>query len=174
MESKIDYLYSSINDKKPPHGMGALTFCKRQNYSVGYPCMDRTTAFGLTKIALHAEEDAIRQLYPEYAKYFNRILCKKMKFKSKKKIDLIVMKLNKSNDFTNSKCCSVCYSIMKAFSIRNVYYYNEGGELTKEKISEFKPDYHSSGFEYFFTICGKTNNNVMYIIKNKTALHLAH
>ncbi len=168
----IDNLTSYLEnnkDTKSKYNMCAATFTNKI-LTYGSPNHNRSTSFGLNKIALHAEEEAIRQLYPEYAKYFRRILCGKMLFKGKKKVDIIVIKLN-NNNYTNSKCCSVCYSIMKAFSIRNVYYFNEFGKLIKEKINLFKPDYESSGYEYLMQIDLKSNNNIIYIIKNKINLN---
>lgn len=172
---ELHYLLKNKNkdiDIKQKYNMGAAIFNNKGIMAIGEPSFDRSSAFGMNKVAMHAEEEACRKVYSRYAKYFGRIITGKMKFTGNKKTDLIVMKINKSDQFTNSKCCSVCYSIMKAFSIRNIYYYNELGELVKEKINDFKPDYSSSGFDYYFTLIKgyDIKNNIMFIINNKLKL----
>ena len=98
--------------------MCAATFTNKI-LTYGSPNHNRSTSFGLNKIALHAEEEAIRQLYPEYAKYFRRILCGKMLFKGKKKVDIIVIKLN-NNNYTNSVLNgSICITAVSIYFFNN-------------------------------------------------------
>jgi len=162
LDSLISKLKSNTNNT---NNMCAATFNNKKILTYGYSDFNRSTAFGINKFGLHAEEDAIRKLYSKYAKYFARIICGKMKFKTKKNIDLVVIKINNEGEFTNSKCCIVCYSIMKAFNIRNIYYFKDN-KLIKDKLTHFNPDYISSGYDFYLSAHNITNNNLLYVIKN--------
>ena len=144
----------------------AATISNGKILTIGLQDFNRSKGFGITKIAEHAEEQAIRKLYSKYARYFKRIMCKKMEFKTNKKIDIIVIRINNKNELLNSKCCSVCLKIMQAYNIRNIYYSNDKGVIVKEKIKIMIPEYNSSGAVYLLEIMkkNKTNNNIMFII----------
>jgi|LakMenE18May11ns_1017448.scaffolds.fasta_scaffold9955661_3 hypothetical protein len=96
----------------------------------------------------HAETGVIDKYFKnKYAKMYQYILCGKFKVRDRAK-EIIVIKTNSKNELTNSKCCLFCFNIMKCFNIKTIYYSNEKGIIIKEKLTDFVPDYESSGIIY--------------------------
>lgn len=77
---------------------------------------------------IHAEKDALLKLMP-------------LKFKKKPEIiDILVIRLSKTNKIQMSKPCSHCIKMMsvlpvnKGYKIRNVYYSNNDGYIVKSSL----------------------------------------
>lgn len=75
----------------------------------------------------HAEIDAIQHLT------HNR------KIKPRKKISLIVIRINKLGILRNSKPCSKCIELLsnnRYFKIKRIYYSNENGDIISTTLTE--------------------------------------
>lgn len=80
----------------------------------------------------HAEQECIN-------KYKNKI--RKYK-KDKKKFNLLVIRLSTQNKLLNSKPCSECCRVLKESGIINkIYYSNEHGYITTERINNFESEH---------------------------------
>jgi hypothetical protein len=77
---------------------------------------------------VHAEEDAINKLMPLKIK------------KNLETVDLLVIRLSKTNKIQSSKPCANCIRIMKSvpqqkgYKIRYVYYSNSDGAITRTNL----------------------------------------
>ncbi len=77
---------------------------------------------------IHAEQDAINKLRP---------LKRKHHLQS---INLLVIRLSKSNKLQSSKPCGNCIEIMKTlpekkgYKIKHIYYSNDNGEIVKSNL----------------------------------------
>lgn len=69
-----------------------------------------------------------------------------------KKVDLIVVRINKTNFFSNSKPCMKCLEkirympIKKGYKIKNIYYSNEKGNIIKCKTNKLETNHISYGY----------------------------
>jgi hypothetical protein len=144
-----------------PHCAGILFSGKI--YNIKCSTFEKTCCCGIYTNGCHAEALTVQSFYgSKITNFFSQFYCKKKEFRTKKKLDVIVIKINKSSQMTNSKCCTICAAILKTFKIRNVFYSNEKGEIIKEKIKYLNPDFVSSGFS--FIMDSHFNNNKMKII----------
>ena len=77
---------------------------------------------------VHAEHDAINKLKPLYKK--KRLVP----------INILVIRVSKSNKLQNSKPCANCIQVMKnlpekkGYIIKNVYYSNDNSEIVKSSL----------------------------------------
>jgi hypothetical protein len=77
---------------------------------------------------IHAEHDAINKLKPLYKK--KRLVP----------INILVIRISKSNKLQNSKPCANCIKVMKilpekkGYIIKNVYYSNNNGDIVKSSL----------------------------------------
>jgi hypothetical protein len=82
---------------------------------------------------IHAEEDAIRKLSP-------------LKNKRLTNINILVIRISGKNKLQSSKPCVNCIECMKqmpvrlGYSIKNVYYSNDNGEIVKSNINKLEND----------------------------------
>jgi tRNA(Arg) A34 adenosine deaminase TadA len=110
----------------------------------------RTNTFGMTIMSEHAECCAIRNYVNKRAKHFPHILSGKKynsynKKTQMKNVSLLVIRVNKTGELRNSKCCSICLQIMKSFNIKNVYYSDDKGNFIKEKVKYMYSDFLTTG-----------------------------
>jgi len=66
-----------------------------------------------------------------------------------KKLSLIVVRVNKLGQLCNSKCCFLCLSILKAFNIDKIYYSNENGSITVERVKNMKSNVISASMTQY-------------------------
>jgi cytidine deaminase len=90
---------------------------------------------------VHAEHDAINGLRPLRRK------------KHLQNVNILVIRVSKNNKLQNSKPCANCIETMKVlpqkkgYRIRNIYYSNENGEITKSSLQNLeKEELHYSRF----------------------------
>lgn len=82
----------------------------------------------------HAEHDAINKLKP---------LNKRKRLQN---INMLVIRISKTNKLQNSKPCAICIQIMKnlpekkGYRIRNIYYSNDNGEIIKSNLKTLEND----------------------------------
>lgn len=92
-------------------------------------------AYNGCSYARHAEMDAIMKLPPLYQKKAKR-----------KKISLIVIRIDKNGILKNSKPCFKCIEYMirlnhqSGYKIEHIYYSNENGDIIIKKLSELEHD----------------------------------
>jgi hypothetical protein len=92
---------------------------------------------------IHAEHDAIRKLRP-------------LKYKKKlKNIDILVIRISKTNKFYLSKPCNRCICMMKTlpnklgYNIKNVYYSTNNGTIIKTTLRKLETEeqYYTSFYK---------------------------
>ena len=113
------------SSKNPtPHCAGVVYGGKIFNISCS--TFERTTCCGFYTNGCHAEAVALEKFYGnKNTKKFPYYYTKKKMYSNCKKIDIMVIKINKSNNIINSKCCSICAALLKTFNVRNIIYSNE-------------------------------------------------
>lgn len=106
---------------------------------------------------IHAEQNAILKL--PNSKNKNRLEI----------VDLLVVRLSKTNRIQNSKPCNNCINFMntipkqKGYKIRYVYYSNQEGGITRTSLNNLmNEEQHYS--KYYRHLMNKSKNN----INNKT------
>ena len=83
---------------------------------------------------IHAEHDAINKLKPIRKK------------KHLHNVNILVVRLSKTNKLQNSKPCANCIENIKVlpqqrgYRIKNIYYSNEKGEIVKNSITKLEKD----------------------------------
>lgn len=83
----------------------------------------------------HAETAALMKLCEKIPKN-KRINCK-----------LLVVKVNKHNNLTNSEPCQMCTKLIQASGIQSVIYSNENGILIRKKSNDLNGTYITNGFK---------------------------
>ena len=76
----------------------------------------------------------------------------------RKKIDMVVIRVSASEnlELVNSKPCNVCLWYMKMIGVRNCYYSDESGGLTRIKIQDTDQTYFTPGhIKYYEFVLGK-------------------
>ena len=84
--------------------------------------MDRTSYHGHLCGSIHAEAHALINYFGKNLQYDK---CKKiwcLKRTIIKQLDVIVIRVNKQEEFVSSRPCYNCLTMMKSIGIRNVYY----------------------------------------------------
>lgn len=61
----------------------------------------------------------------------------------RKKLEIVVIRVNNNGQLLNSKPCNTCLYYMKLFGVKTVYYSDENGDIIKEKINQIEVE-HSS------------------------------
>lgn len=61
----------------------------------------------------------------------------------RKKLEIVVIRVNNQGDLMNSKPCNSCLYYMRLYGIKNVYYSDENGEIVKEKITDIEVEHDS-------------------------------
>lgn len=89
-------------------------------------------------LACHAEESALNNYRSKYRPGSKNIATRKLK--------IIVIRINKDGNMTESKPCSHCISVMKSFGIRKVTYSNKEGKLVTESVDDVKTT-ESTGYQ---------------------------
>lgn len=79
-------------------------------------------------LAKHAEENALE-------KYNSNIGIGGRKKIAKRKLHIIVIRINKNNEITESKPCSHCVEVMLSYGIRKVTYSTSNGDLVTESLN---------------------------------------
>jgi cytidine deaminase len=109
---------------------GKNLILKRANIlSFGFNSMGDTNG---DSAGIHAEHDAINKLKPLYKK--KRLVP----------INILVIRVSKSNKLQNSKPCANCIQVMKnlpekkGYIIKNVYYSNNNGEIVKSSLKNLE------------------------------------
>lgn len=75
--------------------------------------------------------------------YEKKAFISKERNRCLKKLNMVVIRVNNSNQLTNSKPCCNCIYYLRLYGIKNIYYSNENGEIIKEKISEIETNHTS-------------------------------
>ncbi len=63
----------------------------------------------------------------------------------RKKLEIVVIRVNKNGELLNSKPCNTCLYYMKLYGVKSVYYSDENGDMIKEKISQIEVEHNSIG-----------------------------
>lgn len=105
-------------------------------------------------LAYHAEENAIN-------KYFSNLSYKNKKHIPRRKLHIIVIRINNNAQLLESKPCSHCVEVMRSYGIRKVTYSNKNGELVTELLNDIKSE-SSLGYRSI----ERTMNILDEIIKN--------
>ena len=80
-----------------------------------------------------------------------------------KKVDLIVVRVNKEGNLCISRPCYNCLNMMKAVNIRRVYYVDNNGKMTYENVSDMISIHASSVAYHIYTLKKpKTVNETMF------------
>ena len=80
-----------------------------------------------------------------------------------KKVDLIVVRVNKEGGLCISRPCCNCLSMMKAVNIRRVYYVDNTGNIVYENVSDMISIHASSVAYHIYTLKKpKTVNETMF------------
>jgi deoxycytidylate deaminase len=125
------------------------------------PCSNimRNKIRGYRSGSLHAEAHAIMEYYGKNLKFKNgEFYCPP----NKKRIDLIVIRINKENEICSSRPCHNCLKMMKSVNINKLYYTDNNNNLICENVKDMITIYASST-----TIEIETNNigsNEQYFI----------
>lgn len=95
---------------------------------------------------VHSEHDAINKLKPLYRK------------RHLESVNILVVRLSKSNNLLNSKPCANCIQTMltlpqkKGYCIKYVYYSNDNGSIVKTSLKKLSnQDLHYSSFNKKYT-----------------------
>jgi hypothetical protein len=89
--------------------------------------------------SVHAEVDALYNVCKRYVSYFSRKSLRDIdNLKQLKNVDLIVIRISKNGDLKNSKPCIDCLKILKKAKCNRIYYSDENGQITMEKIKHMK------------------------------------
>ena len=116
----------------------------------------RILSFGVNQMSdiygknpgIHAEQDAINKLKPM------------TRNKHLKIINMLVIRISKTNKISNSKPCTICINNIKTlpekkgYRIKNIYYSNEYGEIIKSNIKKLESE------EPHYSMYYKTNRNL--------------
>jgi hypothetical protein len=88
--------------------------------------------------SLHAEVNAIKKYFGKsfYYNYHKKDAYIPINYKKRKKIDLFVIRINKTGDLCNGRPCYNCLNIMKAVGIRKVYYSVSNNTIISENVDE--------------------------------------
>ncbi len=100
------------------------------------PCIntDRSIYRGFHNFSLHAEANAILNLYGKDLSYIPN--SKNFNVKNQKKCDLLVIRVNNNGELCNSRPCINCLKMMKDVKIKRVYYINNNKELVSEQVKD--------------------------------------
>jgi hypothetical protein len=85
------------------------------------------------KKGIHAEHNVINKLKP-------------LKRKHLQNVNLLVIRLSKTNILQNSKPCANCIKIIKTlpskkgYNIKHIYYSNDDGKIIKSSLSKLEND----------------------------------
>jgi len=80
-----------------------------------------------------------------------------------KKVDLIVVRVNKEGGLCISRPCCNCLSMMKAVNIRRVYYVDNTGNIVYENVSDMISIHASSVAYHIYTLNkNKSVNETMF------------
>lgn len=79
-------------------------------------------------LAKHAEENAL-------SKYRSGLGVRGRKTVARRKLHMIVIRINKRNDITDSKPCSHCVDVMRSYGIRKVTYSTKSGDFVTESLA---------------------------------------
>ena len=63
----------------------------------------------------------------------------------RKKLEIVVIRVNNKGQLLNSKPCNSCLYYMKLFGVKSVYYSNENGDIIKEKVNNIEVEHQSVG-----------------------------
>jgi tRNA(Arg) A34 adenosine deaminase TadA len=118
--------FKNISPKDKSSSQFQLAACLiNSNKMVTRPCrnISKDTSHGYKNFTLHAEANAIKTYYGE-SFYYNSV--KKIAYipneKKNKKLDLLVIRINKVGDLCTSRPCYNCLDMMQIVGIRKVYY----------------------------------------------------
>jgi deoxycytidylate deaminase len=121
---------NKINDRDYPYRHIAIILKSNKQISTGSNGFRE--CFAGSNYLEHAEVSAVKHLPTHVTK------------KRKIKIDLLVIRISNSNKLVNSKPCYKCldyiYNNLLKYSVRNIYYSNENGDLVVEKFNRLYHD----------------------------------
>jgi deoxycytidylate deaminase len=79
-------------------------------------------------LARHAEENALEE-------YHSNIGIRGRKAIARRKLHVVVIRINNNNEITESKPCSHCVDVMRSYGIRKVTYSTKKGDLVTESLN---------------------------------------
>ena len=99
--------------------------------------------------SLHAEANALVDYYGTDL-FFDKKKGWSLSSKTSKskKIDLIVIRINRQGDLVNSRPCYNCVSMMKAVNIKKVYYSTDNGDIVGESVKDMISIHASSASKF--------------------------
>jgi tRNA(Arg) A34 adenosine deaminase TadA len=128
-KSIIDQLYNIALKSNIEHKLAAVII--KGNKIISKP--SNNTSFIMIKNintgSLHAEVNAIIKYFGKSFYFYKNNVFFPEEYKKKKKIDLVVIRINKNGDLCNARPCYKCLNLMKLVNINKVYY-----SISSEKI----------------------------------------
>lgn len=132
-KSIIDQLYNIALKSSIEHKLAAVVI--KGNKILSKP--SNNTPFIMIKNintgSLHAEVNAIVKYFGK-SFYFNKDTVYFPDNYKKKKIDLVVIRINKNGDLCNARPCYKCLNFMKLVNINKVYYSISSDKIISENV----------------------------------------
>ena len=105
----------------------------------------------------HAEIHSITQLLQSrningIKKIFNHSPCNKYTHIVTKKLEIMVIRLDKFGNLKNSKPCKHCLEALKMMNIKTIYYSTDAGVIEKERIRDFHTNHYSGGQKRYYKL----------------------
>lgn len=129
----IDTLIMKARTSDLSHKHSACLIKNKSVYSFGVNKYVKNIKLGnqVGFLTIHAEIDAILNM--DKRSFFEGL-------------DIIIIRINKSNHLRNSRPCNACIEKMRKKGIRRAYYSNENGEIVCEEINQMPLLHDSSGY----------------------------
>jgi deoxycytidylate deaminase len=83
--------------------------------------------------------------------------CNKYTHLISKKLEILVIRLDKQGNLKNSKPCKHCLETLKKFNIKTVYYSTDEGKIEMERIRDCSTDHYSHGQKRYYKIVKNVN-----------------
>jgi hypothetical protein len=96
--------------------------------------------------------------------------------RSSPRLNILVVRINASDELTSSQPCCMCSHMMQAYGIYRIYYSNEKGEICYEKVDDLAPsnveDYVSKGLTTMIIGCSETIKSARLPLTKKQKTHI--
>ena len=119
----IDKLINEARNSIIDHQLAAAIIKHNKLLSKPFCNIPSYKSYNKVCSSTHAEINAITNYY-------------KQKSKNRSKIDIIVIRINKTNQLCNARPCYNCLELMKKIGVRRVYYSINSNEIICENIKD--------------------------------------
>jgi deoxycytidylate deaminase len=135
----LNHLYLKASESLIEHQLAAVIIQSNKMISKSYCNSPRNIIKGMNVGSLHAEARAILNYFGKsyyFDKNKNLIYLSEEYKKKKRKIDLVVVRINKNGSTCNARPCYNCLNMMKCVGIRKVYYSISSTEIICENVKD--------------------------------------